>query len=298
MLTPQNHPAFPDYPFEPKTLDLDGNALSYLDEGDPSAHPVVMVHGNPTWSFYYRKLVLALRDRCRCVVPDHIGMGLSDKPDDTRYDYTLERRVADLDRLIVHTGIDQPITLIVHDWGGMIGSTWAVRNPERIRRIVALNTGAFHLPKTKKMPWQLKLCRLPVVGAILVRGFNGFTRDSLTSCVTRRPMPKDVKRALLYPHRSWANRIAVHRFVQDIPLQPGDRCYDTVTDTQDKLETLRDKPMLIAWGLKDFVFDHHFLDEWTRRFPDAAVHRFEDCGHYILEDAGDEVAQLVSDFIS
>jgi haloalkane dehalogenase len=291
-------PQFLDYPFEPKKLDIDGNTLSYLDEGAPSAHPVIMVHGNPTWSFYYRKLVLKLRDRCRCVVPDHIGMGLSDKPNDANYDYTLEQRVADLDRLINHTGIDQPITLIVHDWGGMIGTTWAVRNPDRIKRIVVLNTGAFHLPKTKKMPWQLNLCRQPILGAILVRGFNGFTRDSLTSCVTRYPMPKDVQDALLYPHSSWANRIAVHRFVQDIPLSPSDRAYDTVTDTQEKLESLRDKPMLIAWGLKDFVFDHHFLDEFVRRFPDADVHRFEDCGHYILEDAGDEVAKLVDGFVS
>src|SRR5205823_3246531 len=111
--------------------------------------PVVMLHGNPTWSFYYRNLVLSLRDSYRTIVPDHIGCGLSDKPDDSRYRYTLESRVTDLEALLEHLGVTCDITLVVHDWGGMIGLAYAVRHPERIRRLVILNTGAFHLPRTK-----------------------------------------------------------------------------------------------------------------------------------------------------
>ena len=118
-----------------------------------------MVHGNPSWSFYYRNLVLALRDRYRCIVPDHIGCGLSDKPGDDRYDYTLSRRVDDLERLLEHLGITENITLVVHDWGGMIGMAYAVRHPERIKRLVILNTGAFHLPKSKPFPLGLRICR-------------------------------------------------------------------------------------------------------------------------------------------
>ncbi|MBW2390864.1 MAG: alpha/beta fold hydrolase, partial [Deltaproteobacteria bacterium] len=119
------------YPFQGKILDLDGLRYHYLDEG--SGPPVVMVHGNPTWSFYYRDLVLALRGRYRAVAPDHIGCGRSDKPDDSRYEYTLERRVQDLGALIDHLGFDK-VTLVVHDWGGMIGFTWATQNPDRIQR--------------------------------------------------------------------------------------------------------------------------------------------------------------------
>src|SRR5262249_4058254 len=113
----------------------------------------------------------------------------------------------------------------------------------------------------------------------------------------RHKMPLAVRDAYLAPYDSWANRIAIHRFVQDIPLRPGDRCYATVTEVQDALAQLAAVPMLIAWGMKDFVFDRHFLDEWVRRFPYAEVHRFPDAGHYVLEDEGERIISLVRDFL-
>ncbi len=283
------------YPFEGRTLDRDGLRLHFLDEGD--GPPVLMVHGNPTWSFYYRDLVLGLRDGRRCIVPDHIGCGLSDKPGDDRYEYSLRQRVDDLEALADHCGLDDGVDLVVHDWGGMIGFAWAVRHSERIRRLVVLNTGAFHLPESKPLPWQLKLSRSPALGSILIRGFNAFVRGAVRDCVVRRPLAPDVRAGYLAPYDSWANRIAVLRFVEDIPLAPGDRGYDLVTEVQDGLERLRHVPMLICWGLRDFVFDHHFLAEWERRFPDAEVHRFEDAGHFVLEDARDDVVPLITDFL-
>ena len=108
------------YPFQSRWLDRDGIRMHYLDEGPREAPPVLMLHGNPTWSFYYRDLVLRLRDRYRCIVPDHIGCGLSDKPADERYSYTLEQRVADLHRLLQHLSLDQPLRLVVHDWGCLL----------------------------------------------------------------------------------------------------------------------------------------------------------------------------------
>ena len=146
-----------------RDLDRDGLRLHYLDEG--AGEPVVMVHGNPTWSFYYRNLVEALRGSYRVVVPDHIGCGLSDKPDDSRYDYTLASRVDDLERLLDHLGLDRGLTLVVHDWGGMIGMAYAARHPERIARLVVLNTAAFHKPPGKSFPWPLWICRDTPLGA-------------------------------------------------------------------------------------------------------------------------------------
>ncbi len=287
---------FPEYPFTPKSLDLDGLKMSYLDEGPPpeaEAESFVMVHGNPTWSYYYRHLVRGLSDRYRCIVPDHIGMGLSDKPDDSRYPYSLERRIADLDRLIEHAGIKGPINLVVHDWGGMIGTSWAVDHPDRIKRMVILNTGAFHLPASKPLPWQLRLCRTPLLGSLLVRGFNGLVRDALTSCVKRKAFKQEVADALSSPYNSWAKRRSILRFVQDIPLSQSHRSWQRVTETQDKLSVLASIPKIFCFGMKDFVFDEHFLDTWTTYFPDARVYRFEDCGHYILEDAADEVLEHI-----
>jgi haloalkane dehalogenase len=127
---------YPDYPFTPRAFVREGHKQSYLDEG--AGEPVLMLHGNPSWSYYYRHLVLGLRDRYRCIVPDHIGMGLSDKPDDEHYRYTLERRVEDLDALIQHLGEKRGLparglTLVLHDWGGMIGMAWAAGVPRAWR---------------------------------------------------------------------------------------------------------------------------------------------------------------------
>ena len=155
-------PPFEDYPFEGRFLDLDGVRMHYLDEG--AGTPVLMVHGNPTWSYYYRHLVLALRDRHRVIVPDHVGCGLSDKPDDDSYPYRLERRVQDLERLVDHAKLDGKVTLVVHDWGGMIGMAWAARHPERIERLVILNSAAFHLPAGKRVPLSLRLARSALGG--------------------------------------------------------------------------------------------------------------------------------------
>ena len=284
------------YPFTGHYLAIAGVRLHYLDEG--AGDPVVMLHGNPTWSFYYRNLALALRGDHRVVVPDHIGCGLSDKPDARQYPYTLERRVQDLDELLERIGVREKITLVLHDWGGMIGMAWAHRRPERVKRLVVLNTGAFHLPPGKRFPWSLWLCRNPLTGPFLVRGLNAFCRAAIHWCVTRRPMSKEVRAGYLAPYNSWRNRVAVLRFVQDIPLRPGDPGYALVSDVQEGLYRFRDVPLLICWGEKDFVFDGHFLDEWRRRFPAAEAHAFADAGHYVLEDAGEEIIPLVRDFLT
>ena len=174
-----------------------------------------MLHGNPTWSFYYRNLVLALRDRYRCVVPDHIGCGLSDKPGDNSYDYTLGRRMDDLERLLDHLGITTGITLVLHDWGGMIGILYAVRHPMRIKRLVILNTAAFHLPKKKQLPFTLKLCRDTRLGAFLVRGFNAFSLAASFIGCKKNPMPSASAAGLSPPLRLMAKP---HR---NAPVRPG-----------------------------------------------------------------------------
>jgi haloalkane dehalogenase len=283
------------YPFTGNYLDLNGLAYHYLDEG--TGAPVVMVHGNPSWSFYYRNLVLALRDRYRCIVPDHMGCGFSAKPGDDRYDYTLSRRVDDLERLLDHLAVKDDITLVVHDWGGMIGMAYAVRHPERIKRLVVLNTAAFHLPKEKPFPLALKICRDTWVGTLLVRGFNAFSLAASFVGCKRNPMCGELRQAYRLPYDSWQNRIATLRFVQDIPLAPGDRTYDLMNSVATGLDQFRCLPMAIFWGEQDFVFDRAFLREWQRRFPEAEVNSYADAGHYILEDLKDEIIPLISDFL-
>jgi haloalkane dehalogenase len=131
----------------------------------------------------------------------------------------------------------------------------------------------------------------------MVRGLNLFSRGTASIGCKRNPMPRALRRAYIAPYDSWAHRIAVHRFVQDIPLRPGDRAYNLVTEVQGRLGGLAEVPMLIGWGMKDFVFDRHFLDEWVRRFPNAEVVRFPEAGHYVLEDEAEALIPRIRAFL-
>lgn len=279
------------YPFAENFLPFDREEMHYLDQG--SGEPVLMLHGNPTWSFYYRNLVRDLRDRYRCVVPDHIGCGFSSKPQ--YYPYTLARHILNVERLVEHLDL-RNITLVVHDWGGAIGMGFAARNPERIARIVVLNTAAF---LSQRIPWQINICRVPVLGALIIRGCNGFAGPAVFMATTqRRGLPKEVARGFLLPYRSWKDRVAVLRFVQDIPMNPRHPSHPTLAEVERGLSQFRETPMLICWGAKDFCFSESFLRRWQAEFPRAKVHRFAKAGHYVLEDAYDEILPLVEGFLA
>lgn len=285
----------PQYPFAGRMREVNGFSMHVLDEGQGDT--VLMLHGNPTWSFFYRNLVLGLRDTHRVIVPDHVGCGLSDKPDEAAYPYTLARRVDDLDTLIDQLDVKGPITLVMHDWGGMIGMAYAARHPERIGRLVLLNTAAFHLPKTKRLPWSLWLCRKTPLGELLIRD-TGLFNSVLARWAVCRPMAQAVREGYLWPYRRPEERTGVFRFVQDIPLAPEDPGYQLVSEVAAALPSFNHTPTLILWGEKDFVFDHHFLREWEQLLPAARVHRFPNAGHYVLEDAGVEILALVKDFLA
>ena len=279
------------YPFSSHSLQLDRLRYHYLDEG--SGHePLLMLHGNPTWSFYYRNLILGLKDSYRCVVPDHMGMGKSDKPQD--YPYTLSRHIDNLEKLADHLELDD-ITLVVHDWGGAIGMGFAVRHPERIRRLVIFNTAAF---LSSEIPLGLSLCRIPGFGAIAIRGFNVFARGAIRwACVKQERMTEEVRAGYLAPYDNFANRVANLRFVQDIPMSPDSPSYSVIQHIEENLKLFREHPVQIIWGAHDFVFNDHFLKRWQEIFPQAEVHRMEDAGHYVVEDAHERILPLLYEFL-
>jgi haloalkane dehalogenase len=290
-------PPLPDYFFQPHRFEVRPDlALSYLDEGPRGGEVVVMLHGNPSWSFYWRHLVLGLSDRYRCIVPDHIGMGLSDKPGDDRYPYTLQSRVDDLTALLDHLGITGPVTLAVHDWGGMVGFGWALSHMPQVKRLVILNTAAFPLPAAKPMPWQLSLGRDSKVGGFLIRAFNLFARGAAW-LGTERSLPAAVRRGYIAPYNGWRNAISTLRFMQDIPLREGDRAWPLLEAAGHALPQYADRPVFIGWGLKDFVFDRHFLDGFRRALPNAEVHAFEDANHYVLEDKHEVLVPAIRAFL-
>jgi pimeloyl-ACP methyl ester carboxylesterase len=262
---------------------------------------LLMLHGNPSWSFYWRRLIEACRDNYRCIAPDWIGMGHSDKPDDQHYQYTLSSRVDDLEQLYQHLVQERALepnglTLAVHDWGGMIGLAWAAQYPERISKLIITNTAAFPNPKGQTLPTALRLGRDSAVGAFLIRGLNAFAWGA-THWGTEKPLSTWVRQQYTAPYDSWANRIAVLRFVQDIPLGPSDHAWSIVEQTSKHLGLLANKPTLIGWGMRDFVFDAAFYKQFCTYFPNAQKHIYDQAGHYLLEDAHEELIPIIRDFL-
>lgn len=262
--------------------------MAYLDQG--KGHPVVCVHGNPSWSYLYRNLIKELSRDYRCIAPDHIGCGFSDKPAD--YQYTLQNHIANLEGLLDHLKVKE-CTLVVHDWGGAIGMGWAGRYPERVKRLVILNTAAF---RSTRIPFRIRVCRWPLIGDVLVRGLNGFAGPAIFMAVTKK-MNRNVAQGFLAPYKSWRNRVAILRFVQDIPLGSRHSSWHTLVEVEQGLERLQQHPMLICWGGKDFCFNDHFYWEWQQRFPEAEAHYFEHGGHYVLEDELPAIGPLIKRFL-
>ena len=284
------------YPFESNFLSINGFRYHYIDEG--VGEPLVMIHGNPTWSFYFRALIREFSPSFRAIAMDHIGCGLSDKPPADRYDYTLQQRINDLKTFLDHViESKNKITLVLHDWGGMIGMAYALQHLNRIRRLVILNTAAFFPPSGKPIPFRLRVIRdLNFFSKVSVLGLNLFARGALLMASNKK-LSADVKAGLIAPYNCPHNRIATLMFVKDIPAKRSDPSYQVVENVDNNLSRLRDIPMLICWGMKDFVFDKSYLAEWRKRFPDATVHKFENAGHYILEDVPQNIIDCLRDFM-
>lgn len=277
------------YPFTPQSFTTPrGAQMSYLDEGPRTDEAVLMLHGNPTWSFYYRELVQTLMPGRRCVVPDHVGMGLSEKPE--HYPYTLATRIADVEALVTALKLKR-VHLVVHDWGGAIGFGFAAKHPALIGRIVILNTAAFESPH---IPTSILLCKAPLLGPLIVRGGNGFAWPATWMAMHRRNLSADEKRGFLFPYNSWSNRVAVSAFVKDIPLDVLHPSWSTLKAVEAGLTQFTAHPVLIVWGGEDFCFNDFFLTRWRELLPYAKVHRIANAGHYVLADASAEVLPLIA----
>lgn len=273
-----------EYPFEQNTINISDNInMNYVDEGEGEV--LLMLHGNPTWSFFYRNLIKEFSKTHRVISPDHIGMGLSSKPQD--YNYSLDNHIKNIIKLIEHLSLKN-ITLVVHDWGGAIGYGVATRMPENIKQIITLNTGAF---LSKEIPFSISICKIPHFGEWLVREFNLFAGPA-TIMAPVIPLPKLIKKGFLFPYNSYENRIATARFVKDIPLKKSHQSYSILEEIDHKLKDLKCKVSLI-WGMKDFCFTPSFLKRFKEYFPNANSYELPNAGHYLLEDELEEVISII-----
>lgn len=281
-----------EFPFETQFFLQDGLRYAYVDEGT-GVRPIVAVHGNPTWSFYWRRLISHFRDRQRVLAVDHMGCGVSDKP--ASYAYSLQTHRDNLLRWIESLDLTD-ITLVVHDWGGAIGLSAAVEQPERFGRIVILNTGAFPPPY---IPFRISVCRWPLIGTLAVRGLNAFARAAITMATTQQGGLNSIAAAgLLAPYDSWKNRIAIDRFVKDIPMNRRHPTYDLLEQVEQQLGRLNHLPKLMIWGMQDWCFRPECLERFLKHWPDAEVVRLNEVGHYVMEDAPETVCCKIEAFLN
>ncbi len=277
-----------EYPFSSQFLKLkSGYQLHYVDQG--VGEVVLMLHGNPTWSFFYRNLIKGLSDKFRVIVPDHLGCGVSDKPQD--YSYTLENHIENVCELISHLEIKK-LRLIVHDWGGAIGFGVLRRMPDLAEKITILNTAAF---TSTYIPAPIAFCRIPWFGEKMIRNLNGFAGPATFMAVEKKLSPV-IKRGFLFPYQNSADRIAIARFVKDIPMKETHPSYDELKKIELSLPQ-HTCPKLVLWGKKDFCFNDYFLDRWKKIYPEAEFKELKKAGHYLLEDNPAECLQEIRSFL-
>lgn len=276
-----------EYPFKSNFLQLEMGKMHYVDEG--RGEPVVMVHGNPTWSFLYRHLIKCLSGNYRCIAMDHIGFGLSDKP--ANWSYYPEAHAKNLAALIEKLGLEE-ITLVVQDWGGPIGLSYAVARPEKVKRIVIMNTWMWSVKNDTYYKLFSSFMGGPV-GRFLIKRFNFFARVVM-------------KKAMGDPARLSG---PVHRHYLKALERPEERkgCWTfpkRIIGSSEWLENLwsqrdriHDKPVLILWGMKDIAFRERELNRWLGLFPNCKVIKYVDTGHFVQEEKGKELCPAVDEFL-
>ncbi len=298
--TPRNDWSFGGtWLYEPRWFQSGEGRIHYVDEGPRDGQPVVMLHGNPTWGYLYRNFIPPLvAAGFRTIVPDHLGFGRSDKPDDPEL-YRIPRHAARLEALLESLDL-RDATLIPHDWGGPIGLFWAARHPARIRALAILNTFAHRPPGKVKLPLPLHLFRTPGVGELMVKGLHAFVRVFLfkAGIVHRERFTADVRAAYLAPHPTWASRTAILTFPREIPSGPTGAVSDFLAEVHAGIQALADRPVFIAWAMKDIAFTPDVLRQlWLADFPQARVLRIEDAGHYLQEDAYERIVPALLEFL-
>ena len=279
-----------DLPYTPSFRPFRGALGAYFDEGPRDAPVLLCVHGNPTWAYFYRRLIAEFSSTMRVVVPDHMGMGLSEKPASFQYD--LATRIEALEELCSALDLDN-IHLVAHDWGGAIGLGFAGRHPEKLRSLTLSNTAAFpglgaHL--------LIRLGRMPGLHQVLMGRMGLFERITVRHA-SAKPLTPQAKAAYLAPFSTPKARVAVKAFVRDIPLKPDHKSYPELLRVEAGLKDLAHLPALLLWGEKDWVFNPEFRKQFEARLPRAESLPLENAGHLLWEDEPETCLAALRDFL-
>ena len=293
MLTIQHETFEGTFPFPPHHHLVHGAAMHFVDEG--SGEPIVMLHGDPTWGYLYRNFIPALSQTYRCIVPDHLGMGKSDVPQDLSF-YRLDQRIAHFEALVLHLDL-RDITLVAHDWGGPVGLGFATRHPERIKRLVLLNTWAFAPWPGGSFPRLVDLIRSPRGDAFVLQK-NGYLEPALRGTTFHtEALSEPVLQAYRAPFPTPESRLAMVWWSRDIPVFATDVSYAAMKRIEDALPLFRQTPVLLIWGMQDPVLSPAVLRRWQRAYPHARTYEIEDASHFLQEDAHNRMVPWIEEFL-
>jgi cis-3-alkyl-4-acyloxetan-2-one decarboxylase len=280
------------FPYAPRFVDAGEIRLHYVDEGPPDARPLLFVHGNPTWSYLWRRPIAELSARGhRCVAFDHMGFGRSDKPPQLSA-YSLERHIENALALIDSLDLSD-VTLVGHDWGGPIGLGALLERRDRLRALVLMNTWAWELPSF--LPPFLREFRTEGLGEILALGGNLFV-ESIPGGMRRRDADPLMMEAYRAPFPDYWSRAGTLAFQREIPLTERDRSAPLMASIHERLPDLS-LPVLLVWGMRDPVFQPVFLEQWRELFPAAETVELDDASHFLVEDSPDAVTAAIEGFL-
>jgi haloalkane dehalogenase len=293
MLTIKNENFHGQYPYTPHYHSHQGIDIHYVDEG--VGEPVVMLHGDPTWGFLYRHFIPPLSQHNRCIVPDHMGMGKSSTPED-RSLYRLAQHIDNLEALLIHLNLVD-ITLILHDWGGPVGLGFATRYPQRIKRLVLMNTWAFAPWPGGPFPRLLEIIRSDRGEAFVLRK-NGYLEPALLGTTFHsEKLTNPILEAYHAPFPNPESRLAMLCWSRDIPVLETDPSYAQMKRIEDALKLFNSKPVLLIWGMQDPVIPPSILRRWQLLYPHATTHEIEDASHFLQEDASDRIIPFIETFL-
>jgi haloalkane dehalogenase len=266
------------FPVEHRFLDLDGARIHYVDEG--SGETLLLLHGNPSWCFLYRKIIAALQSDFRCVAMDYPGYGMSDAP--PGYGFTPREHSLVLERFVDRLGLGN-LTIMVQDWGGPIGLSFAGRRPELVRRLIIGNTFAWPLSGERRIRLFSWVMGGPIGGS-LTWAFNFVPKVFFARGLAQKTAPA-VREMYLAPWRDRARRraavIAPRQLVKASPY---------LKEVEAHLGSLADRPTLIVWGMKDFAFREAERARFERIFTRHQTVLLDDASHFLQEDSGERIA--------
>lgn len=271
------------YPFASHWYDLGRARMHYVDVGQGPV--LLMIHACPMWSFEFRRLISAFSTQYRVIAIDQMGFGLSDKP--KKFDYRIETHIDCLERFIKHLNLKN-ITFILHGRGAAIGMGCAIRMAEDVRAFAIMNAMAF---SDFSLPWRLQICKIPWIGPQIVLHSKIFFHG-MENC------SQAVKDGYMAPFRDKSSEYPLLRFIKDIPCAPEDDSALSMFEIESGLWILRDKPMLMIWGGRDWLYGEECMEKWFQYFPNADVFRIKSAGRYLNEDAPEEIYALLKQFLT